>query len=570
MTSNKLTLLCLIDGEKRSESFHVDLETNKCITVGHLKEEINTKAGLAVVNPRKLTLWSVPKDELPKELSAQVVLDNIIGVSKELNPEDDLITAFEGELPTNFRIIVQVPQKGYTEAEFVRIILPAILSERDQLPSSDTRRRYAVSLTSVITWSEFITNVNGANFDNIDRRYSSPTFYPNRMYFGEETIRPIFAMDAGSVGCLNPQTETRYMGPLPVGEPDLMCRLRSTQRNLFPIEVKRPRVLSVAENTTLPDAYRAQTQASFGPRNSLDQIVGYMWCNGFRYGVLTSYNQTWFLKLSDPKERRVQVSPTIGFNQTSPTLLQCYLWFIREVERDKRAKTKAPKQQAIDDARQPGSDNSDYKPTKLLKGGGPFKEWRSSMNPLSSKKTSNRHDKERQVTVPRFENMTFIGHGDVAVFSATWQGQDIFVKKCDIWKNRQGVEVIKHEVNMYYRLESLQGIYIPRMLIAGISDGIDMVLATENAGQSINDYTLNLLESQKIRMALSEIHRLGVCHGDIRAQNITVRQVGQESQVMFIDFGRSMTTDDREMLRQEERELEDLLCTRTLTSENAD
>jgi len=52
--------------------------------------------------------------------------------------------------------------------------------------------------------------------------------------------------------------------------------------------------------------------------------------NGFRYGVLSSYTQTWFLKrVVEDNNEVLLLSPTIRFDRRDPTLLQCYLWLIR-------------------------------------------------------------------------------------------------------------------------------------------------------------------------------------------------------------------------------------------------
>ncbi|KAI7831680.1 hypothetical protein BC939DRAFT_147009 [Gamsiella multidivaricata] len=56
--------------------------------------------------------------------------------------------------------------------------------------------------------------------------------------------------------------------------------------------------------------------------------------NGFRYDIIPTYTQTWFIKRVSECENDILVSPTIQFDSTRPTLLQCYLWLIRTADND--------------------------------------------------------------------------------------------------------------------------------------------------------------------------------------------------------------------------------------------
>ncbi|KAI7825665.1 hypothetical protein BC939DRAFT_514975 [Gamsiella multidivaricata] len=54
--------------------------------------------------------------------------------------------------------------------------------------------------------------------------------------------------------------------------------------------------LRLDDGTSCPAAYQAQITQAQGPAGALEQIFGYMPSNGFRYGVLSTYTQTWFIK----------------------------------------------------------------------------------------------------------------------------------------------------------------------------------------------------------------------------------------------------------------------------------
>ncbi|ORY94349.1 kinase-like domain-containing protein [Lobosporangium transversale] len=297
------------------------------------------------------------------------------------------------------------------------------------------------------------------------------------------------------------------------GEPDSQCLL-SSGRILFPIEVKKPYVLFVNQGIELGDAYNANSdRESAGPVRPLRQILGYMWCNGYRYGVLTSLEQTWFIRLhinnAGDQTRDIEVSPTVYHSQTNPTLLQSYLA------------------------------NSGQSQGNIARG--------------------------QKVTVPSFKNMRLISQDEcAATFRATWKGEDVVVKKCTVWKDhwkcQDAMEQLEHETKVYSFLHHLQGRYIPRMKIAGIADGIDLILVTEYAGTNIRNKDLTEADRMKIRTALSAIHKAQVLHGDLHRGNILIQEDGQDRHFKIIDFGLSKFMDDRKRLNDEMDELEKILA----------
>lgn len=146
------------------------------------------------------------------------------------------------------------------------------------------------------------------------------------------------------------------------------------------------------------------------------------------------------------------------------------------------------------------------------------------------------------------------------VYRALWQGEDVVLKKGDVWNEPLAVEELEHETKMYRILRELQGKWIPRVKMAGILNGIEFVLATEFMGTDICNERLDRRDCMQIRTALSAIHNLGVLHGDIRPQNILVRRDGQKPQFAIIDFGLSKIAKDKKALKREAKRLESLLA----------
>ena len=62
-------------------------------------------------------------------------------------------------------------------------------------------------------------------------------------------------------------------------------------------------------------------------KRAVEQIYDYLLQNRLHYGVLSTYHNTWFIKVSDNK--KLYISPPS--NTTIPMLLQCLAYFILKV-----------------------------------------------------------------------------------------------------------------------------------------------------------------------------------------------------------------------------------------------
>ncbi|KAG0279434.1 hypothetical protein BGZ97_009575 [Linnemannia gamsii] len=98
-------------------------------------------------------------------------------------------------------------------------------------------------------------------------------------------------------------------------------------------------------------------------------------------------------------------------------------------------------------------------------------------------------------------------------------------------------EELKNEAQVYQKLQALQGRYIPVLWLAGVADGLEMVLLTDFVGTQVSRELLADTTQRKIREAMFAIHELRVAHGDIRPQNIAMQGRGQDVKFYFVDFG---------------------------------
>ncbi|KAF9327277.1 hypothetical protein BG006_009393 [Podila minutissima] len=190
----------------------------------------------------------------------------------------------------------------------------------------------------------------------------------------------------------------------------------------------------------------------------------------------------------------------------------------------------------------------------LLRSKDLVQDYLAQVRTQSSSKTTSR------VTLPDFEKMELISHNERAqTYKASWQGRDVVVKKCDIWNEGPVAEELKNEASVYQKLQTLQGRYIPKLWLAGVADGLEMVLMTDFVGTDVSQELLNDSAQRKIREAMSAIHDLGVVHGDIRPQNIVMQNHGPNVKFYFVDFGFSRFSVDKTELLQETATLNSLL-----------
>jgi tRNA A-37 threonylcarbamoyl transferase component Bud32 len=160
----------------------------------------------------------------------------------------------------------------------------------------------------------------------------------------------------------------------------------------------------------------------------------------------------------------------------------------------------------------------------------------------------------------QFQNMKLLSCDEgAATFRAVWEGEDVIVKKCDIWKQPEVADEILHEAYVYSSLKEIQGRFIPTMMLEGVSDGIEMVLVTNYAGANIAHRILTTADCDKIREAIVAVHNLGVVHGDIRPQNIVAQEIEGNVRFTVIDFGLSRWTQDESEFEQEMKRLEGVL-----------
>ncbi|KAG0082964.1 hypothetical protein BGZ92_011203 [Podila epicladia] len=289
---------------------------------------------------------------------------------------------------------------------------------------------------------------------------------------------------------------------------------------LFPVIIKRS--LDVQSDNLVEDYNRDSQRGAIGPAAmALRHLFACMRLNGYRYGILSTVAQSWFVKRTSRGLDDICVSPAIKVDQKPPTLLQHYLWFIRQAFTD--------------------SWELDPPATQFVTSW--IEESIQDMG-VSSRTRSKTTIKSTPVTsttiLPVFDmsNQLWSTDSSFAYKIHTPELGNVVLKKCDFMNGSQAAELMKHEIQVYRHLQPLQGVFIPRLHIGGLADGLEFVLVTEYVGKTIEELKLTFEDGETIIKCLAALHGAGVLHGNIRPENIT-RLHGDNGmyEFRFIDFG---------------------------------
>ncbi|CAJ0755428.1 7843_t:CDS:2 [Entrophospora sp. SA101] len=183
------------------------------------------------------------------------------------------------------------------------------------------------------------------------------------------------------------------------------------------IEVKRKHILEGIKEQAFPEFYQASEKA----RMVIQQIYNYMGENKLRYGILTTYDNHWFLC---QEHTELWVSKTLPLEPKSPPVLKAYAYLTQQAKENPNSPH--PLQVPV----QAHGNNNSYVLQSQLK--------------LSSNQSAN------QQTTP----------------STLFHGDTIVLKSVDLSKAPPYVlEEMQKEVEIYKDLADIQGKYIPKLHI---------------------------------------------------------------------------------------------------------
>ncbi|RGB32831.1 hypothetical protein C1646_705904 [Rhizophagus diaphanus] len=160
----------------------------------------------------------------------------------------------------------------------------------------------------IVNWVEFEQEVLAWQLEVDNKEYQKPTFSQRRTVTCEKDI--CTASDINIYETLTPLDQSilfldgRALESI-VGQPDFII-VNSNMVLLMIWECKTKWVLKVLPNEDIITLYVQEKETKEGPYvrsnndssifGSINQVYGYMCANSLKYGVLSTYDQTWFLK----------------------------------------------------------------------------------------------------------------------------------------------------------------------------------------------------------------------------------------------------------------------------------
>jgi len=189
----------------------------------------------------------------------------------------------------------------------------------------------------------------------------------------------------------------------------------------------------------------------------------------------------------------------------------------------------------------------------------------SNSTPKEDMPKSNSRDLETPLDIDGFMFFRRILFSRHDIWVASKDNGFFLLKVADVYNQKENVEYLKQEGEIYDQLKQLQGKYLARLAFKGILCGIlyglafDLIDGADLADSgpfSVGEYSKI---QKKASLALEKIHSFGILHGDIRPENILIwKKESGNHEVLFIDFEfakRSTTPKDFE---KEKKNLENM------------
>jgi predicted Ser/Thr protein kinase len=415
--------------------------------------------------------------------------------------------------------------------EFLNTIPPKIELNQYKRPKTNTTtvHKRPFSPNEVLQWSEFENEAKDFVWNSSQRVRKTVLIPVSRPVVGELDVQSCFQF-----WVLDPFNQVfrqinenvlfirSFSGDSCVGSPDFDFIIDSDLSSSF--ELKTLYTL----DSHLSDLTIQWPPENFSVKNIVEQVMGYMNFNRMKYALLSSYQNTWFIKREGD---RLFVSKAIAFDNLNPTLYRCIGYFTSLV----RHSSKEPMVDPL------------FRRSSRIANQGRSKE-SSSAGDLSDKFVLSRND----VISPLFSQdfgavnnddldlpddfsiaklNEFIGSGFCGkVFKWENSGVTAAVKVCDSYNNGEGVKALQNEAKVYSALRDIQGKMIPRLLFHGEAWGF-YFLAT-NFIEGNHPIKVQLVE-ENLEKILGELRKRNVVHGDIKPCNMILTP---NDELYLLDF----------------------------------
>ena len=306
------------------------------------------------------------------------------------------------------------------------------------------------------------------------------------------------------------------------------------------------------------------------------QALSYAAASKKGVAFLSNYDETRFFKLNI-RSKEILMSPLVKIEQRlderseTPHAMQAFLYAHMTEDPKEREFSDALVQGLIAKAEQYLKDKKEKDEKEKAK----RKSSHSRADGASSSKDRSGSGKGKKrsgdlfppvsLAMQRCKVIGRLGQGVTGdVNECDYNGQRVAVKVG--WKHSLGsrdrdcVEHVDREIDIYEVLEDLQGSVVPRVIESGFDSvySAGMVLITEKVGMEV-DYTEReivvggtaldrenlLVFKQKGMEGLKKMRARGVVHGDVSLRNMRVSmKEGKVDRVWWIDLGDAMLCDD--------------------------
>ncbi|KAI8817478.1 uncharacterized protein EV422DRAFT_226305 [Fimicolochytrium jonesii] len=312
-------------------------------------------------------------------------------------------------------------------------------------------------------------------------------------------------------------------------DPDFIFASQATPKAKLVGEVKTPWAFGASRNLV------QDWHDSRGTRNktvrAIEQVYGYLTFNNLRYGVLTTYETTWFFKRTcSPQGGRLEVTAPFRYEST-PQLIFAYTTIVRLADEHwlHASPTSSPGPASPIVRRRTQPSNPD---PHLLQ----------TAAPPSDIHLTQGVDRSRVGGIVR----------------GNYRGQPVIFKTVDVSKHRALTQELDHEVTVYQAIAHLQGDAVVRVIAYVEVWEMLRLLVLEDHGVNLWMYEqqggkASVLKT-KCRECLQKVHATGYLHGDIRLPNFLV----SNGVVRLVDFGQAKQSTVREEFIAEMRELNPL------------
>ena len=333
------------------------------------------------------------------------------------------------------------------------------------------------------------------------------------------------------------------------GIPDFNCHLVGSL--ILVTEAKRKHVLEDMGEQTFPEFYKT-SETSKG-KDVIQQIYNYMGGNELRYGILTTYDNHWFLRWEHAK---LWISKTLPLQSESPPVLKAYAYLTRQAKEN----TKSPKPQVLVQAH--GDNNSRTLRSHSKSSSNSSLNNQASSSPANKQSSSNAPVDQQNYSFTDFKFKSILGEGRSGkTLLCEFRGSMIALKSVDLSKAPPYVlEEMQKEVEIYKDLVDIQGKYIPKLVCYGYyGGGMSFVIGLTIVGSMLSDQKITEQQKTRAIKGLEAIHKHGILHNDIREENILIND---NNDIYLIDFGmasREDTKKKRNLFEDEQLKYSNLL-----------